>query len=289
MPRPRLEELKKDLDEARRGHLRASQDRPDHRPGRQEHLRGAIYQPGQHAGPEADADRRAEPAVDDRPDRSPRPTSGSADGAREQRIAMLEHEKKKWIRVLMKARRTVRQLRQRPGRPASMPSGSRRSWTSSTSCRSIKTAMADEPDGGDPGPVSPRDRGRQGPAPGGPGPDAGVDARASEVPVDGRGAQRRPARRSPRWTGTSPSFEILAKSQKDPVRIPSSVVEPTVPIRPSRVLYIGMGLIVELRPGDRPGLPAGARRPLGEGPRARDPRADPAARWAWCPGSAGRR
>ena len=42
------------------------------------------------------------------------------------------------------------------------------------------------------------------------------------------------------------SFEILAKSQKDPVRIPSSVIEPTVPIKPSRVLYIGMGLIFSL-------------------------------------------
>ena len=34
---------------------------------------------------------------------------------------------------------------------------------------------------------------------------------------------------------------------------------------------------LELRPGDRPGLPARARRPLGEGARARDPRPDVAA------------
>ncbi len=47
----------------------------------------------------------------------------------------------------------------------------------------------------------------------------------------------------PRWKRNIASFEILAKSQKDPVRIPSSVIEPTVPIKPSRVLYIGMGLI----------------------------------------------
>ena len=40
------------------------------------------------------------------------------------------------------------------------------------------------------------------------------------------------------------AFEILKKSQKEPVIIPASVVEPTVPVRPSRVLYIGMGLIV---------------------------------------------
>ena len=84
------------------------------------------------------------------------------------------------------------------------------------------------------------------------------------------------------------SFEILAKSQKDPVRIPSSVIEPTVPIKPSRVLYIGMGLILSLGPWAWPGLPARARRPLGEGPRARDSRAHLAACWASCPGSAER-
>lgn len=39
-------------------------------------------------------------------------------------------------------------------------------------------------------------------------------------------------------------FEILKKSQRDPVSIPTSVVEPVAPVRPSRVLYIGLGLIV---------------------------------------------
>ena len=38
-------------------------------------------------------------------------------------------------------------------------------------------------------------------------------------------------------------FDILSKSQKNPVQIPSSVAEPTAPVRPSRVLNIGMGLI----------------------------------------------
>ena len=45
------------------------------------------------------------------------------------------------------------------------------------------------------------------------------------------------------------NFELLARSQKDPVRIPDSVVEPTVPIRPSRVLYIGMGLMASFGMG----------------------------------------
>jgi capsular exopolysaccharide synthesis family protein len=42
------------------------------------------------------------------------------------------------------------------------------------------------------------------------------------------------------------AFEILAKAQKKPVKIPSSVVEPAVPIRPSRVLQLGIGLITSL-------------------------------------------
>ncbi|MGC8639348.1 MAG: GumC family protein [Isosphaeraceae bacterium] len=42
------------------------------------------------------------------------------------------------------------------------------------------------------------------------------------------------------------SFEFLKRSQNDPVVIPASVVEPTVPVRPSRTLYIGMGLILSL-------------------------------------------
>jgi capsular exopolysaccharide synthesis family protein len=42
------------------------------------------------------------------------------------------------------------------------------------------------------------------------------------------------------------AFDILAKSQKDPVTIPTSVVEPTIPVRPSRVLYIALGLIASL-------------------------------------------
>jgi capsular exopolysaccharide synthesis family protein len=45
------------------------------------------------------------------------------------------------------------------------------------------------------------------------------------------------------------SFDLLARSQKDPVRIPSSVVEPTLPIKPHRGLYIGMGILVSFGMG----------------------------------------
>jgi capsular exopolysaccharide synthesis family protein len=40
------------------------------------------------------------------------------------------------------------------------------------------------------------------------------------------------------------AFEILAKSQKDPVQAPENVVEPTVPIKPNRLITIALGLIV---------------------------------------------
>ena len=60
------------------------------------------------------------------------------------------------------------------------------------------------------------------------------------------------------------AFEILASSQKDPVRVPTSIAEPTVPIRPNRVLYIGMGLVASFGMGIGLVLPAGARGPLGE-------------------------
>jgi len=45
------------------------------------------------------------------------------------------------------------------------------------------------------------------------------------------------------------SFELLARSQKDPVRIPASVAEPPVPIKPNRGLLIGMGLLVSFGMG----------------------------------------
>lgn len=44
-------------------------------------------------------------------------------------------------------------------------------------------------------------------------------------------------------------FEILSQSQKDLVKTPTSVAEPTVPIRPSRVMYIGLGVLASLALG----------------------------------------
>ena len=50
-----------------------------------------------------------------------------------------------------------------------------------------------------------------------------------------------------------------------------------MPTKPNRPMLIAMAIVFSLRPGDRPGLPARAHRPLGEGARARHPRPDAAA------------
>ena len=49
----RLGELKKKLDALDEQDLQAAQGSPDHRPGRKEHLRRAVYQPWKHAFSEA--------------------------------------------------------------------------------------------------------------------------------------------------------------------------------------------------------------------------------------------
>ena len=137
--------------------------------------------------------------------------------------------------------------------------------------------MAENPTGDDPGPVPARDRGRQGPARR----RSWTRCRTS-MPEHQKFLslveERNEARKAiAEMDQNISAFEILAKSQKDPVRIPSSVVEPTVPDQAQPGALHRHGADRQLRPGDRPGLPAGARRPLGEGARARDPRADPAA------------
>ena len=73
------------------------------------------------------------------------------------------------------------------------------------------------------------------------------------------------------------NFEFVSQTQKSPVTILGAAVEPTIPVRPSRARYLALGHRPELRPGHRPGLPAGIPRPLGQGARAPDARPDPAA------------
>jgi succinoglycan biosynthesis transport protein ExoP len=45
------------------------------------------------------------------------------------------------------------------------------------------------------------------------------------------------------------TFDILAESEREPVRIPPSVVEPTIPVRPNRAMTIGLGLMLSLGMG----------------------------------------
>ena len=105
----------------------------------------------------------------------------------------------------------------------------------------------------------------------------GVDARTPEVPDLPRGAEaegradRATCRRSCR---TSTSWRSRRRTRSS---IPPSITEPTVPVRPKRAAEHRAGHDPELRPGDRPGLPAGAPRPLGQGPRAPVDGPDPAA------------
>jgi len=40
------------------------------------------------------------------------------------------------------------------------------------------------------------------------------------------------------------AFKVLAKSQNEPVWVPANIVEPTIPIKPNRMVSIAMGLIV---------------------------------------------
>lgn len=171
----------------------------------------------------------------------PRADFSSAVGERQQRIAMLENEKRKWTKVLAKAKRTVRHF---DSDPAAREYAQRLQEVMDEldELRSLKTVMAENPT------------------------EMILDQYRREIEDDQSHHQellaqlqesmpehqkflsmtedRNQIRQKIAEVETNiASFEILAKSQKDPVRIPSSVVEPTVPIKPSRVLYIGMGLI----------------------------------------------
>ena len=74
-------------------------------------------------------------------------------------------------------------------------------------------------------------------------------------------------------------FKILANTPSitEFVTVPSSVPEPVVPVKPNRPLLIAWPRCLSLGDGHRPGLPARAHRPLGEGAGACQPRSDLAA------------
>lgn len=173
----------------------------------------------------------------------------SGPGQREQRIAALEAEKKKWVRVMMKAKRAIK-AEHFDSDPAAREYAQRLQeiMDELDELRSLKTQMAENPT------------------------EMILDQYQREVEDDRAQLQavlaqmqesmpdhqkflsmvedRHQTRQSiTEMERNIASFELLASSQKDPVRIPPSVVEPTVPIRPSRGLYISMGLLVSFGMG----------------------------------------
>ena len=174
----------------------------------------------------------------------PRADFGSDEGERHQRIAMLEKEKKKWVHILMKAKHTVKHF-ESDHAVQDFAHRLEEVLDELDELKSMKTAMAENPT------------------------EMILDQYHRELEDDKAHHQElltqlqesmpehqkflsmtedRQQIRSKiaEMERNIASFEILAKSQKDPVRTPSSVVEPTVPIKPSRGLYIGMGLILSL-------------------------------------------
>ena len=170
-------------------------------------------------------------------------------GPREQQIALLEAEKKKWVRVMMKAKRAIK-AEHFDSDPAAREYAQRLQeiMDELDELRSLKTRMADNPT------------------------EVILDQYQREVEDDKAQLQvvlaqmqesmpdhqkflsmvedrNRSRQALAEMEHNIASFDLLARSQKDPVRIPPSVVEPTVPIRPSRGLYIGMGLLASFGMG----------------------------------------
>jgi capsular exopolysaccharide synthesis family protein len=171
----------------------------------------------------------------------PRADFNPAETERSQRIAMLEKERKKWVHVLSKAKHTVKHF---DSDHAVRDFAQRLDeiMDELDELKKVKTTMAENPTA------------------------LILDQHRHEIENDQEHLQELLAQlqesmpehqkflsmtedrnqvrqKIAEMERNIASFEILAKSQKDPVKIPPSVLEPTVPIKPSRVLYIGMGLI----------------------------------------------
>jgi polysaccharide biosynthesis transport protein len=176
----------------------------------------------------------------------PRADFSSGGSSREQQIALLEAEKRKWIRVLMKAKR-IEHPKQFDHDPAVREYAQRLDEVLNEldELKSIKTQMAENPT------------------------EMILDQYRREIEDDKAQHQTVLAQMQDSMPEHQQflsmvedrkqtqlkiadmqrkidSFEILKKSQKEPVIIPASVVEPIVPVRPSRTLYIGMGLMLSL-------------------------------------------
>ncbi len=168
-------------------------------------------------------------------------------GPREQRLAMLEADKKRWMRTLDHDRHTVRNFNADPGAKYHAERLTE-ILDEIEDLGSFKTQMAETPT------------------------EAILDQQQREIEDDKAQHQavlaqmqesmpdhqkyltlveerNRSRQLMAEVERNIANFEILARSQKEPVRVPPSVLEPTVPIRPNRVLYVGMGLVVSLGMG----------------------------------------
>jgi polysaccharide biosynthesis transport protein len=173
-----------------------------------------------------------------------RPDFGPGEASREQRIAMLEAERRKALRFLEKDRRIARKFSNEPaGREVA-----RRLQEISEELTELRPTRTKK-EGFTTEPLLERYSNDL------------EDARAQHESLLAKMQESMPAHQKflsivderdrlrkaiAEMDEHIASFDILSQPQKNLVKIPSSVVEPTVPIRPSRVLYIGMGLIASL-------------------------------------------
>jgi len=172
----------------------------------------------------------------------PRNDFNSGPRPRDERISMLEAEKKKWLRALWHDKHTARNF---DNDPAAREHAVRLNeiLDELDDLRSLKTQMAESPEEM----MMSRyereiedDKAQH---------QAVLAQLQESMPehqrflsmVEDRNRSRQALSEMERNIA---SFELLARSQKDPIRIPPSVQEPTVPIKPSRGLYIGMGLLM---------------------------------------------
>jgi capsular exopolysaccharide synthesis family protein len=174
----------------------------------------------------------------------PKADFGSGFAAREQQIAILEAEKRKWIRVLWKAKR-IENARQFNHDPAVKEYAQRLDeiMNEIDELKSIKTEMAENPT------EMILDQYRRELEDDKAQHQAVLTQMQDSMPEhqrflsmveDRKQAQLKLAE----MQRNIDAFEILKKSLKEPVVIPTNIIEPTVPIRPSRTLYIGVGLIL---------------------------------------------
>ena len=168
-------------------------------------------------------------------------------GPREQRIAMLETEKKKWLQSLWHDKHTIKNLDSDPGAKYHAMRLNE-ILDEIDELKSLKTQMAETPTQVilDQAQREIEDDRAQHQAVLAQMQDSMPEHQRFTTMMEERNRTRQLMAEVERNIA---NFEILARSQKEPVKIPPSVIEPTVPIKPNRGLYIGMGLVLSFGMG----------------------------------------